>query len=288
MRRGGGRYDTGSFPKKPEPRVPDSANDLEALLPVVIGLVNDAGAAILEVYATAFAVEYKADRSPITVADRAAHDLLSAGLSRLTPGIPVLSEEGAEHHGQDIRGQWREFWLVDPLDGTKEFLSRNGEFTVNVALIRDHRPVLGVVGAPVPGLLYYGAAGLGAYCVKSGGAPVPIHVRSAASPLVVVGSRSHRGDSLDDVLARLGAHDLRPMGSSLKFCLVAEGEADFYPRLGPTSEWDTAAAQAVLEAAGGAVITLDGDPLRYNERETLLNPQFLAVGDTSLDWRRLF
>lgn len=268
--------------------MPDQAHDLESLLPAVIRLVNDAGAAILEIYGSAHEVEYKADRSPITRADRAAHELLSAGLARLTPGIPVLSEEAAEHHVPGVRRQWREFWLVDPLDGTREFISRNGEFTVNVALVREHRPVLGVVGAPVLGLTYSGAVGLGAFRAHGGDQAVPIHVRAAGNPLTVVGSRSHRGDSLDDLLGRLGLHDMRPMGSSLKFCLVAEGEADFYPRLGPTSEWDTAAAQAVLEAAGGAVITLDGDPLRYNERDTLLNPHFLAVGDTSRDWRRLF
>jgi 3'(2'), 5'-bisphosphate nucleotidase len=262
--------------------------DLAPLLPAVLRLVAEAEQAILGVYASGHEVEYKSDDSPITRADRAAHDILSAGLARLTPHVPVLSEESAEQHARAVRGRWREFWLVDPLDGTKEFISRNGEFTVNVALVRDHRPVLGVVGAPALGLVYYGGVGLGAYRVEAGKAPERIHVRSAANPLVVVGSRSHRGDSLDGVLARLGDHEMRPMGSSLKFCLVAEGSADFYPRLGPTSEWDTAAAQAVVEAAGGAVTTLDGLPLRYNERDTLLNPFFLAVGDTSRDWRQLF
>jgi len=268
--------------------VKEHSQDLAQLLPAVLHLVTAAEQAILGVYAGAHEVEYKSDDSPITRADRAAHEILSAGLARLTPGIPVLSEEAAEQHAREVRGQWREFWLVDPLDGTKEFIGRNGEFTVNVALVRDHRPVLGVVGAPVLGLTFYGAEGIGAFRMQAGATPTPIHVRPAANPLVVVGSRSHRGDSLDGVLAKLGAHELRPMGSSLKFCLVAEGSADFYPRLGPTSEWDTAAAQAVVEAAGGAVTTLDGLPLRYNERDTLLNPHFLAVGDTSRDWRRLF
>jgi len=177
---------------------------------------------------------------------------------------------------------------VDPLDGTKEFISRNGEFTVNVALVRDHRPVLGVVAAPALGLTYYAAEGVGAFRRRDGSAAEPIATRRAAAPLVVVGSRSHRGDSLDAVLAKLGPHELRPMGSALKFCLVAEGSADFYPRLGPTSEWDTAAAQAVLEVAGGAVTTLDGTPLRYNERDTLLNPHFIAYGDGSRHWPALF
>jgi 3'(2'), 5'-bisphosphate nucleotidase len=262
--------------------------DPASLLPHVRQLVAAAGDAILEVYASGHEVEYKADDSPITRADRAAHEVLSAGLRRLTPDVPVLSEESAEEHAHEVRRRWNEFWLVDPLDGTKEFINRNGEFTVNVALIRDHRPVLGVVAAPVLGLVYYGADGLGAFIAQRDGSERRIHVRPAADPLVVVGSRSHRGDSLDGVLARIGAHEMRPMGSSLKFCLVAEGTADLYPRLGPTSEWDTAAAQAVVEAAGGAVTTLDGMPLRYNERDTLLNPHFLAFGDAGREWHRLF
>ena len=264
-------------------------HDLAALLPEVRRLVADAGTAILEVYAGTHDVEYKADDSPITRADRAAHELLSAGLARLTPGIPVLSEESSDEHAAAVRRHWRELWLVDPLDGTREFISRNGEFTVNVALVRDHRPVLGVVAAPVLGLTYYGAEGLGAFVAQEGTPERALHVRRPASdPLVVVGSRSHRGDSLDAVLGRLGPHEMRPMGSSLKFCLVAEGTADLYPRLGPTSEWDTAAAQAVVEAAGGRVTALDGRSLRYNERDTLLNPHFLAFGDASRDWHRLF
>jgi 3'(2'), 5'-bisphosphate nucleotidase len=263
--------------------------DPESLLPGVLRLVEQACTAILEVYAGGHDVEYKADDSPITRADRAAHTILSEGLAQLAPEIPVLSEESAEEHVPAVRHAWHEFWLVDPLDGTKEFISRNGEFTVNVALVRDHRAVLGVVAAPVLHTVYYGVEGVGAFVVHEDAAPQPIRVRHpAASPLVVVGSRSHRGDSLDAVLARLGPHEMRPMGSSLKLCLVAEGAADLYPRLGPTSEWDTAAAQAVVEAAGGAVTTLDGTPLRYNERHTLLNPHFLVFGDRDRAWHRLF
>lgn len=263
--------------------------DPAALLPGVMQVVAAAGAAILEVYAADHGVEYKADDSPLTRADSAAHAILTAGLRALTPEIPVLSEEDAVGHVPAVRQAWREYWLIDPLDGTKEFISRNGEFTVNVALVREHRAVLGVVAAPVLDKVYYGAEGVGAFVVDKGAAARPIQVRRpAASPLIVVGSRSHRGDSLDSVLERLGPHEMRPMGSSLKFCLVAEGTADFYPRLGPTSEWDTAAAQAVVEAAGGAVTTLDGLPLRYNERDTLLNPHFLVSGDTSRHWHTLF
>jgi 3'(2'), 5'-bisphosphate nucleotidase len=267
----------------------ESSLDLQALLPAVRALVAEAGVAILEVYATGHDVEYKADDSPITRADRAAHEILCAGLQRLTPAIPVLSEESTDNHAAAVRHGWSQFWLIDPLDGTKEFISRNGEFTVNVALVRGHRPVLGVVAAPVLDVVYYGVVGAGAFVAQHQEPGKPIHVRRpAATPLVVVGSRSHRGDSLDSVLERLGPHEMRPMGSSLKICLVAEGAADFYPRLGPTSEWDTAAAQAVVEAAGGAVTTLDGKPLRYNERDTLLNPHFLVFGDPAREFHRLF
>jgi 3'(2'), 5'-bisphosphate nucleotidase len=264
------------------------AGHLAALLPRVLDAVAAAGTAILEVYATSHDVEYKADDSPLTRADRAAHEILAARLAAITPGVPILSEEHEAGHARAVRGQWREYWLVDPLDGTKEFISRNGEFTVNVALVRDHRPVLGVVAAPALGLTFYAAEGVGAFRCEDGGQPTPIRTRPAADPLVVVGSRSHRGDSLDGVLAKLGRHEMRPMGSALKFCLVAEGSADFYPRLGPTSEWDTAAAQAIVETAGGAVTTLDGAPLRYNERDTLLNPHFMACGDPSRRWADLF
>ena len=264
------------------------ASDPSTLLKGVLDAVAAASTAILEVYATAHGVEYKADESPITRADRAAHDILAARLSLLTPSIPVLSEEAEAAHDFAVRRAWPELWLVDPLDGTREFISRNGEFTVNVALIRGHEPVLGVVAAPALGLTYYAARGHGAFRAQTESGAEPIHVRPAADPLVVVGSRSHRGDSLDGLLARLGPHEMRPMGSALKFCLVAEGSADFYPRLGPTSEWDTAAAQAVLEVAGGAVTTLDGAPLRYNQRDTLLNPHFIAYGDRDRRWAALF
>ena len=264
------------------------ASDPSTLLKGVLDAVAAASTAILEVYATGHGVEYKADESPITRADRAAHDILAARLSLLTPSIPVLSEEAEAAHDFAVRRAWPELWLVDPLDGTREFISRNGEFTVNVALIRGHEPVLGVVAAPALGLTYYAARGHGAFRAQTESGAEPIHVRPAADPLVVVGSRSHRGDSLDGLLARLGPHEMRPMGSALKFCLVAEGSADFYPRLGPTSEWDTAAAQAVLEVAGGAVTTLDGTPLRYNQRDTLLNPHFIAYGDRDRRWAALF
>ena len=213
--------------------------------------------------------------------------LIMERLRELTPEVPVLSEESAPG-SYATRTQWRRYWLVDPLDGTREFLSRNGEFTVNIALIEGHAPVLGVVHVPVTGATYCGLPGAGAWRERVASAPQPIRVAAhSAAPLRVVGSRSHRGDSLDSFLARVGPHELLAIGSSLKLCLVAEGAADVYPRLGPTSEWDTAAAHAVLLAAGGAVSTLDGSPLEYNTRESLLNPFFVAFGPRDHDWLAL-
>ena len=172
-------------------------------------------------------------------------------------------------------------------DGTKEFINRNGDFTVNIALVQEHAPVVGVVHIPVENLSYYGVVGAGAYRVKSGAAPQAIQVRPLDGKTVrVVASRSHRGELLDGYLEKLGIHEIVSRGSALKFCLVAEGAADVYPRLGPTSEWDTAAGHAVLLAAGGHVINVDGAPLRYNTKESLLNPHFIAYADASRDWRQ--
>ena len=263
-------------------------NPVESLLPAVLDVARAAGRAIMEIYARAdLGVETKADQSPLTAADQAAHAVIAAGLARLSPDIPLWSEESAAIDW-DTRRHWQEFWLVDPLDGTREFIKRNGEFTVNIALVRGHSAVLGVIHAPVLERDYHGCAGRGAFRSDGGRRGAPIRVRSPALPPVrVVGSRSHGGSSLDDILAKLGDHTMVPMGSSLKFCLVAEGEADFYPRLGPTSEWDTAAAQAVVEAAGGAVVDLQGQPLRYNTRREVLNPFFIAHGDPGRDWLAL-
>ncbi|MGH8124571.1 MAG: 3'(2'),5'-bisphosphate nucleotidase CysQ [Rhodanobacteraceae bacterium] len=247
-------------------------------------LARHAGAAILEVYAGSFAVEHKSDNSPLTAADMASHRIIVAGLQALAPDIPVLSEESKGIDGSVRRG-WDRYWLVDPLDGTREFVKRNGEFTVNIALIEDHVPVLGVVLVPVTGELYCGIAGEGAFVEAAPGAlPQPIATREAASIPVVAGSRSHGDERQAAMLARLGRHQLLPVGSSIKFCMVARGDADLYLRVGPTSEWDTAAAQCVLEQAGGAVLDLQGQPLRYNARDSLLNPEFLALGDRSVDW----
>jgi 3'(2'), 5'-bisphosphate nucleotidase len=254
------------------------------LLEPVVELAIKAGNAILEVYATDFDVQKKEDASPLTQADMASHRCIDAGLRALTPDIPVLSEESGLPEFAE-RSQWTCYWLVDPLDGTKEFVNRNGEFTVNIALIENNRPVFGVVHVPVKNKTYYGCSGYGAELRSADADATKISVAAkSAQPARVVGSRSHRGSSLDGFLEALGEYEMLPMGSSLKFCLVAEGAADIYPRLGPTSEWDTAAAQAVVEQAGGSVLTLDGKPLSYNSKEQIVNPHFLVVGPDDRDW----
>jgi len=249
-----------------------------------VSISRRAGQEILHIYESDFDVETKADNSPLTAADRAAHQLICRELTELTPDTPIWSEESAAIPFS-TRSLWSEFWLVDPLDGTKEFIKRNGEFTVNIALIRDNQPVLGVVHVPVHNRDYFGHRGGGSYLAERDGHPDAISVRKpAAVPRRVVGSRSHRGSSLESYLERLGEHVMVPMGSSLKICLVAAGDADVYPRLGLTSEWDTAAAQAVVECAGGRVVDLNGKRLMYNTKADPLNPFFIVYGDDSVDW----
>jgi 3'(2'), 5'-bisphosphate nucleotidase len=258
--------------------------NLSSLIESVVSIGRLAGQEILNIYESDFEVETKDDNSPLTAADKAAHRIIQSSLEKLTPDIPVWSEESAEIPYAE-RSSWDQFWLVDPLDGTKEFIKRNGEFTVNIALISGHEPVLGVVHVPVTGRDYYGYSGGGAFLAERGGEGQPISVRRPAErPLRVVGSRSHASASLEKYVAALGPHVMVPMGSSLKLCLVAAGEADIYPRLGLTSEWDTAAAQAVVECAGGAVTDLDGNRLIYNTRPEVLNPFFLVYGDESINW----
>ena len=250
----------------------------------VLQIARDAGTAIMEIYAQDFAVEHKDDRSPLTAADMAAHHLIVDGLGALSPGVPVLSEESASIDWT-VRRQWQRYWLVDPLDGTREFVKKNGEFTVNIALIEAGVPVFGVVFAPALGEMHYGIRGLGAF-ICDGKARLPIATRRpAASPLRVAASRSHLDARTAAAMERMGEVTPLGMGSSLKFCRMAEARMDVYPRFAPTSEWDTAAGQCVLEAAGGVVLTLDGKPLAYNTKDSLLNPDFLALGDPDLPWR---
>jgi 3'(2'), 5'-bisphosphate nucleotidase len=259
-------------------------SDLPSLIESVVSISRVAGREILKIYNSGFDVEMKDDNSPLTTADRAAHHLIQTALEKLTPEIPVWSEESAAIPYADRR-HWEEFWLVDPLDGTKEFIKHNGEFTVNIALIRKHEPVLGVVHVPVKDQGYYGYSGGGAYLAEGDGDGKPISVcRPAQNPIRVVGSRSHASEALEKYVAALGPHVMVPMGSSLKLCLVAAGAADIYPRLGLTSEWDTAAAQAVVENAGGKVTDLEGRRLLYNTKSEVLNPFFLVFGDESICW----
>lgn len=253
----------------------------------LVDLARRAGDDVLAVYESDFQVDTKADQSPVTAADLRAHATIAAGLQRLAPTIPMVSEESAPPPFR-VRRRWRRFWLVDPLDGTKEFIGRNGDFTVNIALIQDRRPVLGVVGVPARGRVYVGA-GDHAYCLH-GGRRTSLRARAmAGDALTVVASRSHRDERLARYIRALGerfaAVDAKGVGSSLKFCLLAEGKADFYPRLGPTSEWDTAAAHAVLQAAGGDARRFDGSALAYGDKPSLLNPHFYAVADAAYPWQ---
>jgi len=261
-------------------------SELSRLKDATVAIARRAGQAIMHIYESDidFDVETKADDSPLTAADRTSHQLICNELTELTPDVPIWSEESSTI-SFNARSLWSEFWLVDPLDGTKEFIKRNGEFTVNIALIRDNEPVLGVVHLPVYDRDYFGFDGGGSFLSEQDGHPESISVvKPAAMPRRVVGSRSHRGSSLKNYLQRLGDHVMVPMGSSLKICLVAAGDADVYPRLGPTSEWDTAAAQAVVENAGGRVVDLDGKRLMYNTKADPLNPFFIVYGDESIDW----
>ena len=259
--------------------------ELARLREGIIALARDAAAAILAVYESEFTVERKDDDSPLTAADLASHRCIIQGLARLSPDIPVLSEESTTEVPAQLRRQWPLMWLVDPLDGTREFVKRNGEFTVNIALIEHGDAILGVVQAPVTGALWHGQRGRGAF-KRDGDVDVAIRTRvPALSPLRVAASRSHRDARTASVLQRMGDIETIAVGSSLKFCRLAEGGMDVYPRFGPTSEWDTGAGQCVLEAAGGAVLDPRGRPLHYNQRDSILNGDFIALGDPALPWR---
>ncbi|GAB3731242.1 3'(2'),5'-bisphosphate nucleotidase CysQ [Luteimonas pelagia] len=250
-----------------------------------IAIAADAAARILAVYDREFDVEHKDDASPLTEADLASHRCIVEGLHALSPDIPVLSEESSDS-AFDARRGWDTYWLVDPLDGTREFVKRNGEFTVNIALVEGGVATFGVVRAPVTGKTWHGGATLGAFLREADGDERPIRVRQPAeAPLRVAASRSHRDARTNDFIGRMGPVEPFAVGSSLKFCALADGRIDVYPRFGPTSEWDTAAAQAVVEGAGGIVVDLSGRPFRYNQRDTLLNGEFVALGDAALPWR---
>jgi 3'(2'), 5'-bisphosphate nucleotidase len=235
-----------------------------------------AGGAIMEVYGTDFEVEYKPDDSPLTRADKLSHSIISEGLVRLYPDVPVISEEG-KGVPFDTRRDWRVFWLVDPLDGTKEFVKRRPDFTVNIALVEDGRLTAAVIYAPARDTLYWASDEAGAWKSEKGARPVRINTRRPApgEGSTVAQSRSHPSEKLAEFLKSVNVKSSISMGSSLKFCMVAEGAADLYPRMGPTWEWDTAAGQCIVEHAGGSVTALDGGPLRYNKPD-LLNGGFIV------------
>lgn len=254
---------------------------LAALLEQLLPISRAAGRAIMAIYeAGETHVQHKADASPVTEADLAAHRILDARLPPLLPDCPVVSEEDAG--SQAYRLDKGRFWLIDPLDGTKDFIARNGDFTVNIALIEDGRSVLGVVYAPAIDALYWGGAGMGAFrCIRGETVAIRVSADNASGNCRIVASKSHLNDATQSFIDRLSAVSLIQAGSSLKFCRVAEGVADIYPRLAPTCEWDTAAAQAVLEGAGGAVVDLQGQPLRYGKQD-VFNPSFIATRDVVL------
>ena len=260
---------------------------IDALAEQIIPIAEAAGRQILSIYAAGFEVETKADDSPLTAADSAAHKLIAEQLAALTPSIPIISEEGGLPDYSE-RQAWSRYWLVDPLDGTREFIKRNGEFTVNIALIENHQPILGVVHAPVLSRTYVGVSNqhsnFGAQRRDTEGTRAIATRTVDPARLMLVVSRSHRSPAVEGFLQGLPPFDTTSMGSSLKFCLIAEGAADCYPRFGPTSEWDSAAAQCVVEAAGGAVIRPDGQALRYNTKASILNPNFVVIGDPAWPW----
>ena len=267
------------------------------LLNAVNEIAIAAGSEILDVYNSEQAIEVstKQDDSPLTDADRRAHLLIVDRLSSLTPNIPLLSEE-SNAIDYSLRKSWQRYWLIDPLDGTKEFINRNGEFTVNIALIENGQSVAGVVHVPVTGISYFGGIGIGAWKqnINQLDNEVQLIVSQAMqenSGVRIVASRRHLGEQLDALVEKIENHfgkaTLLSMGSSLKMCLLAEGSADIYPRMAPTCEWDTAAAHGILCAAGGEIVDLQFRPLRYNSKPELLNPFFIALADSTYPWKQL-
>lgn len=261
-------------------------------LTILLKIIREAGSEILSVYSdnSNFRVNYKEDDSPITKADRLADRIIARALKKLPVNFPILSEESEVPLYRE-RESWTDYWLVDPLDGTKEFIKRNGEFTVNIAHIRNGVPEMGAVHVPVSGVTYLGKKGFGAWMVDQDDVTKEIHARkmgNSSRSIKVLTSRSHGNDSLDNLIKgiskELGDTEIVTMGSSLKICLLAEGKADLYPRQTPTCEWDTAAAHAVLAGSGGEIFDDNFRVLKYNQKSSLLNPNFFAVADPNFDW----
>ena len=258
------------------------------MISTLFSIAKEAGERILDYYGAEGPVDRKADNSPLTLADRASHAYIVQQLRRNWPDIPVLSEESPEEDYAE-RASWKRFWLVDPLDGTKEFIKRTGEFTINIALIEEGHPIVWLVYVPVKQWTYFAKKEQGAYYTESGLEEAQaIHTDRVENPqkLRVVASRDHAGPAVRALLEALPEAETRSMGSSLKFCLVAEGKADLYFRDVPTMEWDTAAAQCIVEEAGGGVFTVSGEPLTYN-KSSLRNPSLVTVGDLSFRWKPL-
>ena len=273
-------------------------SELENLIEPLKAIVISAGEAILDVYNASgeIEVENKSDDSPVTKADHAAHLIIDAGLRKLSIQYPILSEEGGLPDFTE-RQNWQRYWLVDPLDGTKEFINKNGEFTVNIALIENDKPILGIVYVPVTGVIYYGLhlpnekVSLSIKEQNATKERLSVATVNFDTDLVVVGSRRHGAEALDRLLEKIepqfSSTKLVSMGSSLKICAIAEGQAHWYPRLALTSEWDTAAAHAVLKGAGGEILDERLNTLAYNQKDSMLNPYFHALGDQEFDWKTL-
>ncbi|MEO9493413.1 MAG: 3'(2'),5'-bisphosphate nucleotidase CysQ [Vibrio splendidus] len=265
--------------------------DLSHLLPSIIEIARSAGQLILEIYEKKDYEEFtKSDDTPVTSADLAAHKLILKKLNELTPDIPVLSEEDADI-GLEQRSQWDRYWLVDPLDGTQEFIARSGDFATIIALIEHNKPVMGVVYAPVSGVSYYAYSGKGAWKIPDLNDSVKIKTHRHELPNQSIAMAISRRQDINRITNRMSSdwnYDLVPLGSAaLKACLVAEGAVDCYLRIGPTGEWDTAATQCIVEEAGGRILSTQLEPLSYNERETLENPNFIVLGDADLPWSEI-
>ncbi|EKO3713991.1 MULTISPECIES: 3'(2'),5'-bisphosphate nucleotidase CysQ [Vibrio] len=265
-----------------------TAKDLSHLLPDVISIARSAGQLILDIYENkSYESFVKSDETPVTSADLAAHKLVTERLIELTPDIPVLSEEAA-NIGLETRETWQRYWLVDPLDGTQEFIARSGDFATVIALVEHNRPVMGVVYGPVSGVTYYAYQGKGAWKIPDMSESLRIYSHKhelAGQSIAIAISRRQDINRITQRLSHQWNYDLIPLGSAaLKACLVAEGAVDCYLRLGPTGEWDTAATQCIVEEAGGRILNTQLDPLSYNERDTLENPNFIVLGDADLPW----
>lgn len=268
-----------------------TAKDLSHLLPDVISIARSAGQLILEIYEKkSYEAFTKSDETPVTSADLAAHKLVVERLSELTPDIPVLSEEAA-NISLTTRETWQRYWLVDPLDGTQEFIARSGDFATIIALVENNRPVMGVVYGPVSGVTYYAYSGKGAWKIPDMSESLRIETHTHELPGQSIAIAISRRQDINRITSRLSSqwnYELEPLGSAaLKACLVAEGAVDCYLRLGPTGEWDTAATQCIVEEAGGRILSTQLEPLSYNERDTLENPNFIVLGDANLPWDQI-